>query len=420
MRALHSSSSRNGLPVSLCRRFTPCASALRCHNRGYHPGIMNGLTEDQKTYVELAKGFAESVFDPNAARWDKERIFPKEELKEAGKLGFGAVYSSTEYGGTGLSRLDASLIFEQLAMADPSTTAYISIHNMCVWMIDAFGTKETKQELLPDLAAMRTLSSYCLTEAGAGSDAANLRTMAVDKGDYYEVTGSKSFISGGGHSNTYVVMVRTGAPGSGTKGISCLAIDGTAPGISFGKNEKKLGWCSQPTAVVSFDKVKVPKSRLIGQEGKGFVIAMKGLDGGRINIASCSLGAAQRCLDLAATYSKQRKQFSKTLSTFQNTQFKLADMAVSVHGSRLMVREAASALDRADPEVTVLCAMAKMETTERCFQVVDDALQIHGGYGYLNDFPLERYLRDLRVHRILEGTNEIMRLLVARSIIGKE
>jgi alkylation response protein AidB-like acyl-CoA dehydrogenase len=390
---------------------TRSLGVVRC----FSGGVTMGLTEEQVSFVELAKNFATSVFDPSAAKWDREHHFPVEELREAAKLGFGAIYTSTDAGGTGLSRLDASLIFEQLSAADASTTAYISIHNMCVWMLDEFASPELKSELIPQLASMEKFASYCLTEPSSGSDAASLKTVAKDCGDYYEVSGSKAFISGAGAADVYVVMVRTGK--EGPKGITCLAIDKTMPGVSFGKNELKMGWRSQPTRILALDAVKVPKTRIIGKEGDGFKIAMKGLDGGRINIASCSLGSAQRCLEYATTYSKERKQFTAPLSSFQNTQFKLADMAANVHTSRLMIRDAARALDVKHPETTTLCAMAKMVGTERCYQVVDDALQIHGGYGYLNDFPIERHLRDLRVHRILEGTNEVMRVLVSRAVL---
>lgn len=389
------------------------SAPLAVQRRFVAGSITLGLNEENISYLEAAKNFAQSAFDPHAAKWDNEKIFPVEALRESAALGFAAIYTSTEFGGTGLSRLDASLIFEQLSMADASTTAYISIHNMCAWMVDSFGSKELRAELVPKLASMEYFASYCLTEPSSGSDASSLRTTAVDKGDHYEVTGSKAFISGGGTSDIYVTMVRTGK--DGPKGISCLAIDGKAPGVSFGKNENKMGWNSQRTCIVSFDKVKVPKSRLVGNEGEGFKIAMKGLDGGRVNIATCSLGAAQRCLDLTCQYTKDRKQFNTALAEFQNTQFRVAEMATAVHSSRLMIREAARAMDRQDADATVYCAMAKMHATEACFNVVDQALQLHGGYGYLKDFPLERHLRDLRVHRILEGTNEVMRMIVSRA-----
>ena len=384
-------------------------------SRYFSNAVNVGLTEDERSFLDAAKAFASSHLEPNAARWDQEKFFPVDVLREGANLGFAAIYSSAEHGGTGLKRLDASVIFEQLAMADPSTTAYISIHNMCAWMVDSFGSEELKKELVPKLSSMEWFASYCLTEPSSGSDAASLRTTAKDCGDYYEVTGSKAFISGGGTSDVYITMVRTGT--EGPKGITCLAIDATLPGVSAGKNENKLGWNSQRTAIISFDGVKVPKSRIVGKEGEGFKIAMKGLDGGRVNIATCSLGAAQRALDLTIAYTKDRKQFSTPIAEFQNTQFKLAEMATKVHTSRLAIREAARALDRQDPDATTYCAMAKLHGTEQCFEVVDDALQLHGGYGYLKDYPIERFLRDLRVHRILEGTNEVMRMIVGRTLL---
>jgi alkylation response protein AidB-like acyl-CoA dehydrogenase len=383
--------------------------------RQFSDSIRSGLSETELSFVDAAKTFGLQHFDPNASKWDEEKIFPVDALRAGAGLGFAAIYAKPDFGGTGLTRLDASLIFEQLSMYDPSTTAYISIHNMCAWMIDTYGSDELRAELVPKLASMELFASYCLTEPGSGSDAASLRTVAKDCGDYYEVTGGKAFISGGGTSQIYVVMVRTG--GDGAKGITCLAIDGNSPGVSFGKNERKMGWNSQRTSTVSFDKVKVPKSRRVGKEGEGFKIAMKGLDGGRVNIATCSLGAAQRALDLTITYCKDRKQFGSPLADFQNTQFKLSEMAVKILTSRLAIREAARAIDRADPNATTYCAMAKMHGTEQCFQVVDEALQLHGGYGYLRDYPLERLLRDLRVHRILEGTNEVMRMIVGRTLL---
>ena len=385
--------------------------------RAFTPSITWNLNDDQLSYVEMAKAFSEKEFAPHAAQWDAERIFPKEVMQRAAAQGFGGIYCDPEQGGTGLTRLDASLIFEQLAAYDPSTTAFITIHNMCAWMVSSFGCEAIKSELAHKLCSMELFASYCLTEPSSGSDAAALATVAKDMGDHWEVTGSKAFISGGGATDVYVTMVRTG--GAGAKGITCMVILKTDEGVSFGKNEHKHGWNSQPTRMVSFDKVKVPKTRIVGSEGEGFKIAMKGLDGGRVNIASCSLGAAQRSLDLAIQYAQDRKQFNTPLAGFQNTQFKLADMATAVHGSRLMVRQAAAAMDAKDPNATTYCAMAKMSATEQCYNVVDSSLQIHGGYGYLKDFPVERYLRDLRVHRILEGTNEVMRIIVSRTILSK-
>lgn len=382
--------------------------------RGFASSVEAGLTEDQLNFQSTAKQFTEQSLEPFAAKWDQEKIFPADTLKEAAALGFGAIYTQPDFGGTGLSRLDASLIFEQMSKADPSTTAYLSIHNMCAWMVDSFGSEKLREELVPKLASMESFASYCLTEPSSGSDAASLRTVAVDKGDYYEVTGSKAFISGAGSSDLYLVMCRTGD--NTPKGISCLAIDAKSEGFSVGKNENKLGWNSQQTAIISFDKVKVPKTRLVGKEGEGFKIAMKGLDGGRVNIATCSLGAAQRAVECTIDYTKDRKQFNQALSGFQNTQFKLAEMATNVHTSRLIIRDAARAMDNGDSNATTYCAMAKMHATEKCFNVVDEALQLHGGYGYLKDYPVERLLRDLRVHRILEGTNEVMRMIIGRSL----
>eukprot|EP00758_Cryptobia_borreli_P002855 Tbor_TRINITY_DN3345_c0_g1::TRINITY_DN3345_c0_g1_i1::g.23447::m.23447 len=399
--------------------FVSAISAFRtvvtCGSRSACTSSLWNLTEEQKSFSNLAKVFAEKELFPNASKWDEDKIFPKECLLACASQGFAGIYCPTESGGAGLTRMDASLIFEQLAMADPSTTAYLTIHNMCAWMVGSFGCTSIKNDIAEKLCSMDLFASYCLTEPSSGSDAASLKTTAKDMGDYYLVNGAKAFISGGGASDVYVTMVRTGV--DGPSGISCLAIYKTDSGVSFGKNERKLGWNSQPTCSVSFDNVKVPKTRIIGAEGEGFRIAMKGLNGGRINIATCSLGAAQHCLDLAVRYAKDRYQFSKPISSFQNTQFKLAEMAADVHCSRLMIRQAAEALDRNDVNANVYCAMAKMHATEKCFEVCDQSLQIHGGYGYLRDFPIERYLRDLRVHRILEGTNEVMRMIVSRDLI---
>lgn len=389
----------------------PQSSPLTTTRR--HLSTNFGLLEDQQAIVDTAKKFAQTYFDPHAAKWDAEKLFPVDALREAAKLGFGAIYCDPEFGGSGMTRLDASLIFEQLSGACPSTTAFLSIHNMCAWMVDSFGSADLRRELGGKLATMELVASYCLTEPSSGSDAASLRTSAVDKGDHFVVTGSKAFISGAGASDVYIVMVRTGD--ASAKGITCLAIDKTSPGVTFGKNERKLGWNSQPTRIVNLDNVKVPKSRVVGEVGQGFRIAMKGLDGGRVNIATCSLGSAQRCLDYAIEYVKHRKQFGTAISEFQNTQFRIADMAAKVHGSRLLIRQAASAMDAKDANASSYCAMAKFVATEQCYDVVDQSLQLHGGYGYLQDFPIERHLRDLRVHRILEGTNEVMRLIVSRA-----
>jgi alkylation response protein AidB-like acyl-CoA dehydrogenase len=373
-----------------------------------------GLTEDQGAFRQAARDFAEGEMAPHAARWDEEEIFPVDTLRAAAELGFAGIYVGDDVGGSGLSRLDAALIFEELAAACPSTAAYISIHNMAAWMIDRFGNAEQRRRWLPDLTAMRTFASYCLTEPGAGSDAAALRTRADRDGDHYVLNGSKAFISGGGRSDVYVAMVRTGAPGP--KGISCLVVEKDAPGLSFGKQEKKLGWKSQPTAALIFEDCRVPVANRIGAEGDGFKIAMKGLDGGRLNIGACSLGGARRCLELAVDYTGQRSQFGQAISAFQNTQFQLADMATELEAARLLLHRAASLLDAGAPEATVQCAMAKRLATDTGFAVVDRALQLFGGYGYIKEYPIERYLRDLRVHRILEGTNEIMRVIVGRAL----
>ena len=372
------------------------------------------LSEDQRAIQAMAQAFARDELAPHSARWDEESFFPVETLRQAAGLGFGAIYVGEDVGGSALTRQDASLIFEALSYGDVSTSAFISIHNMASWMIDRFGSDDLRHRYLPRLATMELISSYCLTEPGAGSDAASLATSAKLDGDHYVLNGSKAFISGAGVSDIYVVMARTGGPGP--KGISAFVVELGAPGLSFGANEKKLGWKSQPTALVNFDNVRVPAANRIGDEGAGFSFAMAGLDGGRINIASCSLGGASFALDTARAYLGQRKQFGKPLQDFQALQFRLADMATDLEAARLMVRRAAHALDNKDPEATKYCAMAKRFATDACFAITNDALQLHGGYGYLRDFPLERILRDLRVHQILEGTNEIMRVIIAREL----
>ncbi|TPQ49648.1 acyl-CoA dehydrogenase [Prosthecomicrobium hirschii] len=375
------------------------------------------FSEETGAIRDMAADFASAEMAPHADRWDEGSIFPVETLRKAAALGFGGIYIRDDVGGSGLGRLDAAVIFEELARACPSTTAYISIHNMAAWMIDRFGGEELRHRLVPGLAAMEQFASYCLTEPNAGSDAASLRTRAVLDGDHYVVTGSKAFISGGGASDLYVTMVRTG--GEGPRGITCLAIPKDTPGVSFGAQEKKLGWKSQPTAMVNFDGARVPVANRVGAEGEGFRIAMAGLDGGRINIAACSLGGAQECLDRALRYAKERSQFGRKLAEFQALQFRLADMATELEAARLMVHKAAVLLDAKDPAATRQAAMAKRFATDVGFEVVNQALQLHGGYGYLRDYGIERYLRDLRVHQILEGTNEIMRLIVARDLIGR-
>lgn len=349
------------------------------------------------------------------AKWDEEEIFPVDTLKKAGELGFGAIYCREESGGTGLNRQDASVIFEALSQGCVSTTAYISIHNMCAWMIDEFGNKELSQKWIPQLSTMEKLASYCLTEPNHGSDAANLSTTAKQVGDKFILNGSKAFISGGGDTDVYIVMCRTGE--QGPKGISCMLVEKGSPGLAFGKKEKKVGWNSQPTRAVIFEDCEVPASNLIGELGDGFKIAMRGLNGGRINIASCSLGAAQSSIELARDHLKVRKQFGKTLDSFQHLQFTLADMATKLVTSRNIVRMAARALDEDWSEKVALCSMAKYFATEECSKICNDALQLHGGYGYLKDYAVQQYVRDIRVHQILEGTNEIMRLLISRDLL---
>ncbi|XP_022239008.1 isobutyryl-CoA dehydrogenase, mitochondrial-like isoform X2 [Limulus polyphemus] len=374
-----------------------------------------GLNDEQIQMQRIATEFAQKEFLPYMAEWDEKEYFAKETMQKAAQLGFGAIYVSEKYGGTGLTRLDSSIIFEALSRGCVSTTAYMSIHNMCAWMIEQFGSEEQKQHWIPSLASMEKFASYCLTEPGSGSDAASLATTARCDGDFYILNGSKAFISGGGDTDLYVIMVRTGSPGP--KGISCILVEKDTPGLSFGKKEKKVGWNSQPTRAVILEDCKVPVSNRLGEEGQGFNIAMQGLNGGRINIASCSLGAAQASLELAANHLKVRKQFNKPLAEFQHNQFKLAQMATNLVASRLLVRKAASSLQQNLPDAVSLCSMAKLFATDQCFDIVNQALQMHGGYGYLKDYAVQQYLRDIRVHQILEGTNEIMQLIVSRDIL---
>jgi alkylation response protein AidB-like acyl-CoA dehydrogenase len=374
------------------------------------------LTEDQRAFREVAHNFAAERMAPHAADWDERSIFPVVALREAAKLGFAGLYVRSGSGGSGLSRLDSAMILEELSAGCVSTAAYISIHNMAAWMIDAFGDDGQRARWLPRLLTMERFASYCLTEPGAGSDAAGLATRAVRDGDHYVVTGTKAFISGGGSSDLYVCMVRTG--GAGTDGISCIVVENGTPGLAFGAPEKKLGWHSQPTSMVHFDGCRVPVANRLGAEGQGFRIAMQALDGGRINIGACSVGGARACFDLARDYVRQRKQFGRAIADFQATQFKLADMATALEAARLMVYHAAAKLDAADPEATLHCAMAKRFASDVGFEVCNDALQLHGGYGYLRDYPIERYFRDLRVHQILEGTNEIMRVVIAKRLLS--
>jgi len=372
------------------------------------------LTEDQRAIQDAARQFAEAELAPNSAEWDEAKHFPIDVMRMAAEMGFCGIYTGEEHGGMALGRVEAAVIFEELSRGDVSTAAFISIHNMATWMIDKFGSDDLRARLVPSLVTMDKIASYCLTEPGSGSDAAALRTTARRDGDHYVLNGSKAFISGAGVSDVYVVMVRTGE--DGPKGISCIVVEKDAQGLSFGANEKKMGWSSQPTAVVSFDDCKVPVANRVGGEGEGFRYAMAGLDGGRLNIAACSLGGARLALETTQDYVKTRKQFGKPIGDFQNTQFKIADMATQLEAARLMVLRGAWAIDTNHAEKTKWCAMAKRLTTDACFQIADDALQLHGGYGYLKDYPLERIVRDLRVHRILEGTNEIMRVITAREL----
>lgn len=373
------------------------------------------LSEDQLAIQEMARRFTADEITPHAAKWDEEHIFPRETIRKAAEQGFAAIYVSEESGGIGLGRLEAALIMEAMAYGCPSTSAFISIHNMASWMIDTYGSDAVKAKYLPDLVTMDKIASYCLTEPGSGSDAAALKTSAKLDGDHYVVNGSKQFISGAGENEVYVTMVRTGE--DGPKGISCLVIDKDMPGVSFGGLEKKLGWHSQPTRMVTFDDVRVPAENRVGREGEGFRFAMAGLDGGRLNIGACSLGGAQRCLDEALAYTKDRKQFGQAISEFQNTQFMLADMATDLEAARALLYIAAAKVTANAPDKTRFAAMAKRLATDSGSKIVNDALQLFGGYGYLQDYPIERFWRDLRVHSILEGTNQVMRMIVARDML---
>jgi alkylation response protein AidB-like acyl-CoA dehydrogenase len=373
------------------------------------------LTDDQLQIQEMARKFTADAITPHAAEWDEKHIFPRDTIREAAALGFGSIYVSEESGGIGLGRLEAALIFEALAYGCPSTSAFISIHNMVCWMIDRFGSAEVKQKYLPSMITMENMGSYCLTEPSSGSDAAALKTKAVLDGDHYVVSGSKAFISGGGANDVMVAMVRTGE--DGPRGISALVIEKDMPGVSFGAQEKKLGWHSQPTSQVNFDEVRVPVANRVGAEGEGFRIAMMGLDGGRLNIGACSLGGAQRCLDEAIRYTKDRKQFGHAIADFQATQFTLADMETELQAARYLLYVAAVKVTGNAADKTKFAAMAKRLATDIGSSVVDRALQLHGGYGYLMDYPIERFWRDLRVHSILEGTNQIMRVIVSRDML---
>ena len=372
------------------------------------------LTDDQREIQALAARFTADRITPHAAEWDEQHIFPREVIKEAADLGFAAIYVSEESGGIALGRLEAALIMEAMAYGCPSTSAFISIHNMAAWMIDRFGSRTVKDKYLPSLVTMDRLASYCLTEPGSGSDASALKTRAVKDGDDWIVTGTKQFISGAGENEVYVTMVRTGE--EGPKGISALVIERDMPGVSFGANERKLGWHSQPTRQVILDGVRVPGENLVGGLGEGFRIAMMGLDGGRLNIGACSLGGAQRCLDESIAYARDRQQFGKPIADFQNTQFTLADMATELEAARALLYVAAAKVTANAPDKTKFAAMAKRLATDSGSAIADRALQLHGGYGYLMDYPIERFWRDLRVHSILEGTNQVMRMIVGREL----
>lgn len=373
------------------------------------------LSDEQRLLTDSARAFATRELAPHAADWDRDHHFPVEVIRRAAEQGYLALYIAEEDGGLGLSRLSSALIFEQLAAGCVATTAYLTIHNMATWMLASFADQALKDAWLPGLISGQSLASYCLTEPDAGSDAANLRTRARRDGNDYVIDGSKCFISGAGSTDVLIVMARSGEDGA--KGISCFLVPADAPGVRYGRNEDKMGWKAQPTRTITFEGVRIPASHRIGPEGEGFVYAMKGLDGGRLNIASCSLGAAQAALEQSLRYVEERKQFGKPLSQFQALQFKLADMLTDLTASRQMVRLAAHKLDHGHGEASLYCAMAKRFATDHCFAVCNEALQLHGGYGYLNDYPLERWVRDARVHQILEGTNEIMRVIVARRLL---
>ena len=375
------------------------------------------LTEEQRAFAQTARDFAQAELAPHAAHWDEEGIFPREAIAKAGELGFCGLYAPEAAGGLALPRLDATLVFEEMAAVDPSTTAFITIHNMATWMLGTWAQPTVRDHWGPLLTTGQKLASYCLTEPGAGSDAASLKTRAELVGSEYVINGSKAFISGAGSTDVLVLMARTGDAQSGASGISAFAVPADAPGISYGKKEQKMGWNSQPTRTISFDNVRIPADHLLGREGEGFKIAMKGLDGGRINIATCSVGAAQGALNAAQQYMQDRKQFGKPIASFQALQFKLADMATELVAARQMVRLAAAKLDAGARDASTYCAMAKRFATDAGFTVVNEALQLHGGYGYIREYPLERLLRDARVHQILEGTNEIMRVIIARRML---
>ena len=373
------------------------------------------LTDDQFAIQDMARKFTADAITPFAAEWDEKSHYPVDVWKAAGELGFGAIYVSEESGGTGLGRLEAALIMEAMAYGCPATSAFISIHNMAAWMIDCFGSADLKARYLPDLVSMNKIASYCLTEPGSGSDAAALKTTARIDGDHYVLNGTKQFISGAGYNDLYVCMVRTG--GLGAKGISCVVVDKGTPGLSFGASEKKLGWNASPTAQVIFEDCRVPVANRVGAEGDGFRFAMMGLDGGRLNIGACSLGGAQRCLDETIAYTKERQQFGQPVAEFQNTQFMLADMATDLEAARALLYIAAAKVTTNAPDKSRFSAMAKRLSTDSGSEIVNQALQLFGGYGYLRDYPIERFWRDLRVHSILEGTNQVMRMIIGRDLL---
>jgi butyryl-CoA dehydrogenase len=378
--------------------------------------VIDGIEqEEQRQIREMVRAFTRDEIMPYASLWDEQGLFPIETFKKAAALGLAGIYIHPDVGGSGLTRVDAAIIFEELSRGCPSTAAYLSIHNMVCWVIDTYGDSTQRKQWLPDLLTMQHFASYCLTEPHSGSDAAALKTTAIKEGDHYVINGSKAFISGGGVSDVYLTMVRTP-----DNQISCLLIPKGTAGLHFGQKEKKLGWCNQPTTMVYFENCRVPCSYLIGEEGQGFKIALSALNGGRLNIAACSLGAGFQCLMHAKTYTTERYQFGHALKDFQTIQFKLANMWTKLHGARLMVYHAAAALDQHQPAVMAYCAMAKKTATDIGFEVCNDALQLYGGYGYLKDYPIERYVRDLRVHQILEGTNEIMQLVVARALLNEQ
>lgn len=379
------------------------------------PAPQFDLTDEQRAIFDMAQGFSREELAPRAIEWDQDKYFPIETLRRAAALGMAGIYTREDFGGSGLTRLDAALIFEALASGCPSVAAYVSIHNMVTWMIDRFGDEAQRAKFIPSLCTMERFGSYCLTEPAAGSDASALKMRAVKEGDTYVLNGVKQFISGAGAAEIYVIMARTGE--AGASGVSAFIVEKGTPGLSFGANEKKMGWNAQPTRQVICEDLRVPASQRLGAEGQGFRIAMAGLDGGRLNIAACSLGGAQAALDKVLAYMSERQAFGRRLDAFQALQFRLADMAIEIEASRSFLWRAASALDAKDPRATQFCAMAKKFVTDACFNAANDALQLHGGYGYLADYGVEKIIRDLRVHQILEGTNEIMRVIVARKLI---